>query len=98
VRAGRVLVSTRGHRFAAPGAPRVVTRGLGGGYADRALDTPARWPVMPGDRLIVVSTELATRLDAAAVAAAVATATGEPARAVLAAGEGHGFVVVIEVS
>lgn len=94
VRDGQTLASTRGHRLSLPGAPAVVTRGIGAGHADETLDGPVRWELAAGDRVVIVSTALAPSLDAMAVARAV---TGADAAAVLAAGGDRGFALAIEL-
>lgn len=96
VREGRAVASTRGHWLDAQGAPRVVTRGIGAGYRDAALDGPACWPVRAGDQLIAVSAALADAQPATVADAAHA----DDAAAVLASIAGTkrgGFVVLIEL-
>ena len=61
---------TRADRARMPGHPSLVSRGLGAGYGDTALEPVARWSGAPPHRLVIMAHEPAIALDAEDVATA----------------------------
>jgi hypothetical protein len=61
---------TRADRARVPGHPQILSRGLGAGYGNTALEPAARWSGAPPHRLVILAYEPAIALDAEDVATA----------------------------